>query len=104
MITTAGSCLNSKPNNTSDCIYLSANGVACCYEKWKNTTFCLLIYSNQTKYILNNNYINSPTDSASLDCGTFGTYSLPTNTLYYGNGGMMLFNFLILIFRLLLVK
>ena len=81
MITTAGSCLNSKPNNTSDCIYLSANGVACCYKKWKNTTFCLLIYSNQTKYILNNNILKSPSETISYDCGKYGTYSLLTNAL-----------------------
>ena len=104
MITRATSCFETKPNKTSDCTSLSANGVACCYVSGVNQNSCFPIYSNQTKYILNNNYINSPTDSASLDCGTFGTYSLPTNTLYYGNGGMMLFNFLILIFILLLVK
>ena len=121
MITRATSCFETKPNKTSDCTSLSANGVACCYVSGVNQNSCFPIYSNQTKYILNNNILKSPSETISYDCGKYGTYSLPTNAPYYGdetdttlngngtnttlngNGGMMLFNFLIFIFILLLV-
>ena len=113
-IKSAASCSNTAPKNVIDCTSLSANGVACCFQRWKTyKTFitCLPMYSNETKYLLNNNQL-TPGESISWDCGTFGTLSIPTNTPFYadgtnttlnGNGGVMLFNFLILIFMLLLV-
>ena len=112
MRNSTNSCFSAKPKITSDCTSLSANGVACCLNTKNNLKSCFAIYSNQTKYIQNNNFMNSPNDSVTFDCGTYGNYSLPTNTPHYGNstdtpnngnGGMILFNFLILILIILLV-
>ena len=84
-------CLNiTTPKQANDCNSISSNNISCCHSTSVengivNPSSCVPIYSNLTKYFLNNNFLNNLTQNLSLNCGGSASYTLPTSNSYYGN-------------------
>ena len=106
MYSTANQCLNvSIPNTEFSCNLFSTNDIACCMSttimnNGSINSVCSPIYANLTRYFLNNNFISNDIKSINLNCGSLGSYFLPTSN---GNVTIHAFNLLLLILSFIIL-